>query len=327
MKSMKKLLLCILTLCIGFYGISQEKGEKKTNSLLKDLADNGCKCIDSIETYNIEKKDISNSISNCIDKQTGTYQLISKMRELDLPGKLGTQNSFNININSDKKSDEYKGYYYEMERYLMENCPALKRKIGSSDLENYYSVSKNPKAMKFYSKGVDEVKKENYVKAITYFQKALKTDSLFAFAWDNIGLCNRKLNKYEEAIYAYNKSLDLDALGIMPLQNIAVAYKYNKEFDKAIASYERLRELDKDNPEVYYGIGQTYSLYLKDYEKGLENMCKAYNLYLKQKSPYRVDAEKIITMIYTEMKKLDKVERFNEILKENNISPDFKNDN
>ncbi len=52
-------------------------------------------------------------------------------------------------------------------------------------------------------------------------------------------------------------------------------------------------------------------------------MCKAYNLYIKKKSPYRVDAEKIISTIYSEMKKQDKVDKFNEILKVNNITANF----
>ena len=52
-------------------------------------------------------------------------------------------------------------------------------------------------------------------------------------------------------------------------------------------------------------------------------MCKAYNLYVKQKSPYRVDAEAQISRIYLEMKKVNKTDRFNEILKENSITADF----
>jgi tetratricopeptide (TPR) repeat protein len=92
----------------------------------------------------------------------------------------------------------------------------------------------------------------------------------------------------------------------MPLQNIAVAYQYKKEYKKAIAAYEALALVDKDNPEVYYGIGQVYALNLNDYEHGLENMCKAYNLYIEQKSPYRSDVEKIIGFLFSEMKKQGK---------------------
>ena len=54
-------------------------------------------------------------------------------------------------------------------------------------------------------------------------------------------------------------------------------------------------------------------------EKALQNMCKAYNMYTKTSSPYRVDAQKNINYIYGQMKANGKEERFFEILEENNI--------
>ncbi|MFB3389754.1 hypothetical protein [Flavobacterium sp. LAR06] len=62
-----------------------------------------------------------------------------------------------------------------------------------------------------------------------------------------------------------------------------------------------------------------YALHLNDPEKGLDNMCKAYNLYIEQKSPYRADAEKIIQMIYADLKKVGKEDTFDKILATNNI--------
>jgi hypothetical protein len=49
-------------------------------------------------------------------------------------------------------------------------------------------------------------------------------------------------------------------------------------------------------------------------------MCKAYKMYTEQKSPYRTDAEKIIRYIYSEMKKQNKTDTFNQILESNNIN-------
>jgi tetratricopeptide (TPR) repeat protein len=319
---MKKTLIGILGLCICFSGLSQEK---KSAALLKELAENGCKCIDSINTYNKTKEEISTELSTCIDRQANAYQLGSKFMDIDLSKQGATQKTINISFNANKNSEEYKRYYYELERYMMTNCKSMKPKMGASDLENYFSVSKNPEAQKIYSKGIKESEKGNYEKAITCFKKALDVDSLFAFAWDNMGLCYRKLSKYDEAIYAYSRSLNLDPLGQMPLLNMAVAYKYQKEYNKAIAAYERLAELDPNNPEVFYGIGQIYSEGLNDPENALQNMCKAYTLYVKQKSPYRTDAEKMIGIIYAEMKKQGKEERFEAILKENKISSTSEN--
>lgn len=318
---MKKSLITVLTFCFCLNAVGQVKETKKTDKLLQELSDNGCKCIDSIKTSNLTQQEISKAINHCIDSQAGAYQLGLKMMNIDLSNlsKKDSKDTVNIVVNSDVESKEYKDYYYEIERYMMSNCKSIKIKVAASDLENFYSVSKNPEAKKMYSKGIEQSEKQNYQKAISYFQKALKIDSLFAFAWDNIGLCYRKLDKYDEAIYAYNKSLELDPLGHMPLQNIAVAYKYKKEYQKALAAYETLAELDSKNPEVYYGIGLLYAYSLNDLEKGLDNMCRAYTYYIAQKSPYRTDAEKVINLIYTDMKKQGKESAFDEILKNNNI--------
>jgi tetratricopeptide (TPR) repeat protein len=162
--------------------------------------------------------------------------------------------------------------------------------------------------------------RQDFQQAVVHFESALKIDPLFAFAWDNLGLSYRKLNNYDKAIEAYNSSLKVDPNGLTPLQNIAVAYEFKKQYDKAIDAYERLSKVDKDNPEVYYGMGRLYVVYLEDYENGLQNLCKAYNIYTDQKSPYRTDAESMISMAYREMKKQGKEKRFTEILKENHIN-------
>ncbi|MFC4739946.1 tetratricopeptide repeat protein [Flavobacterium ponti] len=178
---------------------------------------------------------------------------------------------------------------------------------------------KKREALVQYDLGIDESKKENYEEAIKYYKKAIKIDPNFAFAYDNIGISYRKLGNYKEAINYYEKSLKIDPNGITPLQNIAVAYQYTKEYDKSIKTYKKLAEIDPQNPEVFYGIGHVYTSYLKEYEKGLDYLCKAYNIYVEQNSPYRSDAETLIQMIYSEMNKAGNKDKFLEILEKNNI--------
>jgi tetratricopeptide (TPR) repeat protein len=202
----------------------------------------------------------------------------------------------------------------------MSNCSATKERVAAAEKQSTKSVSENKKSLEFYSLGLKETKKENFQKAADYFEKAVHEDPAFAFAWDNLGISYRRLDNYDKAIYAYNKSIAIDPNGLMPLQNIAVAYVHKKEFDKAITAYEKLAEVDKNNPEVFYGLGNVLTMDLKEYEKGLDNMCKAYNLYTEQKSPYRTDAETIIRMIYVELKKQGKELQFNKILNDNHIN-------
>jgi len=317
---MKNIVLIILTACFCLNGLSQKSDKKKPDNLFKESAENGCKCVDSINTINKSKEIILNKISKCIDAQTVAYQMGVKSKRIHSESE---KQFYPVNFNTDKNSKEYKDAYYEMESYMMNNCNSLINKIDASDIENKKSYSTNPEAQKFYLKGIKESEKGRYKTAITYFEKALKIDSVFAFAWDNIGICNRMLRNYDQAIYAYNRSLVLDPKGIVPLQNLAVDYKFKKEYYNAISAYNRLAELDKNNPEVYFGIGEIYSLYLKEYEKGLDNMCRAYTIYQQQNSPYSLDAEKIIGVIYTEMKKLGLEDKFNDILEEFDIAPDL----
>lgn len=321
---MKKILVIIISIFLYSNAISQETEKPNTIILLKELAENGCKCIDSIQVYNKSKIQVSKEINKCIDEQTVAYQLGSKLIKInDLNASEEMKDGkkqINISINTNEKSAEYKAYYYEMERYLMENCISLNEKIKNNEEQSKKSVSKNQKAIDLYSNGNDELKKENFKKAIEYFEKALKIDPEFTFAWDNLGVSYRKLDNYDKAIESYEKSLEINPKGITPLQNIAVVYQYKEEYQKAIESYQKLAEIDSNNPEIYYGMGQVYAINLNDYEKGLDNMCKAYNMYIKQKSPYRTDAEKVINLIYAEMKKQGKEDNFNKILKSNNIS-------
>jgi tetratricopeptide (TPR) repeat protein len=321
---MKNILSVIIFISICYAGVSQESKKSGSETLLKELADNGCKCVDSINTFNKAKAEVVKEISDCIAKQAGAYQMGSKLMEIDdlkedaeiVDGK----KQINISINMNENSEDYKKYYYELERYMMANCSSLKEKIASNEKLSANSISENEKALDYYYKGLEEVKKENYEKAVHYFEKAVKEDPEFAFAWDYLGVNYRRLNNFDKAIECYKRSLEIDPNGLMPLQNIAIVYQYKKEYSKAIEAYEKLAEIDKNNPEVYYGIGNVYASNLNDYEKGLDNMCKAYNLYIELKSPYRADAEQMINIIYSEMKKQGKEKEFNKILKANNIS-------
>lgn len=322
---MRKLLFVIsIGICFYFEARSQETEQPIPNTLLKELAANGCKCIDSITTYNKPNTEVATEISNCIDKQTSAYQMgsmLAKVDELKETAEIvNGKKQINISINNNENSAEYKKYYYELERYMVKTCNSLKEKMATNEKQSLKSFSENSKAVGLYTKGLDEMKKEKFVKAIEYLEKAVKEDPEFAFAWDNLGLSYRKIDNYDKALESYNKSLEIDPNGLMPLQNIAIVYRFKKEYQKAIDAYKKLADIDKDNPETFYGIGNIYATYLSDYKNGLENMCKAYTIYIEQKSPYRADAEKIINNIYVEMKKQGKEDEFNEILKSNGIS-------
>ena len=317
---MKKLMIFLFSV-ISISIFSQEKETKEDvnkiiENIKKEIADKTCKCIDSVkdEVINRKRKENIEGINGCVKEYTGAYMLGKKLAAVDK-----TKDS-NININLDEKSQDYLDSKRELEDYLMANCESMKFVLATNDRENENSLSQNPKARDYYTKGVNQSNNKNYAKALEYFLLAVKEDSNFPFAWDNLGYCYRQLGEYDKAIEAYKKSIELDPNHSFPIQNLAVAYTYKKEYQKAIDTFELLKKLDSENPEIYYGIGQIYFQYLKEYEKSLDYMCKAFNLYIKNNSPYRSDAENIIRYNFTEMKKLGKEDKFYEILKANNIN-------
>jgi tetratricopeptide (TPR) repeat protein len=282
---------------------------------LKQSTQKACLCLDSISINFKSREDVAKEIAACIDKEVTSYQLAVK-----LAGVLKkTNKNNNIILSFDKNTVEYKRYYYNIEERLVDSCKALRDLMSSNDKISEKSTSNDRLALKTYDEGVALLKKENYKDALAYFKKAVELDPEFAFAWDNVGICERKLDNYDAAIAAYNKSLAIDPKGKMPLQNLPYAYEFKKEYDNALKAIENLVAIYPNDPEAFYSAGRIYIFFKKDLEKGLDQMCKAYNLYVEQKSPYRSDAQQNIQYIYSEMKKQGKEEKFKEILKENKI--------
>lgn len=319
--------LCCSLLFI--FVLTESFSQKRNKEFLSGFGDNACKCIDSISVYDKPRQEVAKEISECIDKQMSAYQLMAQLMDLGVVSekkgkkeKKKKKDATVIEINANKNSSSYQNHYFELEKYLMENCKSVKEKIAAEDKQSEKSFSKNPEAMDWYTKGVDAAREQNFKEAAGYYEKALQIDSVFSFAWDNLGLTYRKLGELDKALIAYKKSLAVDSTGLLPWQNIAVVYEYKKDYKSAIEAYNRLALLSKDNPEIYYGIGRIYAVYLADPEKGLDNICKAYKLYTQQRSPYRSDAEQLMGYIYAEMKKQGNEKKFDEILKANNISRD-----
>ena len=307
---------------ISLYALSFSQTESNEKTILKELSDNACKCTDSITLSNRKKQDIINDVRECINKYAGALQistLLSGAEELSKTApEVNGKKQINLTFNADKNSQQYKDSYNQIERYLMKNCESTKRATNSTETKNEL-FSTNGAANELYYKAIEASKLENWKEAIQNYEQALKIDPTFIYAWDNLGICYRRVGDYDKALYAYQQSLAIDPTGKMPLQNIAITYIYKKEYQKAIDAYTDFDKVYPGDPEVYYGIGQVYFAHLKNNEKALDYICKAYSIYTEQKSPYRSDAETTIGYIYKNMKDEGKTDTFKEIITKNGI--------
>jgi len=307
---------CFALLLLSAAGYAQDDAK------ITSIANEACNCTEKISVEQ-PRDSIIKKINECIRTFIVTTQMVEEsggnvkkqVENTIAKGEQGTtvvQNGKTYTIDVNKNFDE-------IQEYMFNNCESVKMLISTNNGLLDYSMSKNKKALKFYNEGTDYEVKEMYDMAIVSYTKALKADSKFSFAWDNLGLCYRKRGNYKEAIKCYEKSLELDPKGTTPLQNIAVAYDFLKDYKNAAATYEKFKTLHPDNPEGYFGAGRTYYI-INDFEKGTDNMFKAYKLYKVQKSPYVNDALQNLRFYYNDLKEKNKLDIFNQAAKNNNVN-------
>lgn len=322
---MQKTIWCSLFLLIGVAVAGQDKKQEKE---IKKLSEKACKCTDEISSGLI-KDEIIEKINFCITQAIINEQMDESLKGLKDIQKLLKETKWEAKIKESDTiyvADEGSNNviladknFKEIQDYMMQNCKRMITLVNSNDLASDKSYSSNVEAMKFYNDGNKYAEKGKNEKAIECYVKAVKADPEFAFAWDNLGLCYRKVNNYEEAIKCYKKSLEVDPYGILPIQNLAVVYEYTKDYKAAAETYIKLIESDYNNPEGYYGAGRTYYT-AGEYEKGVDNMFKAYVIYSETKSPYVNDAAKNLSFFYKDLKDKGKENIFKEMAKKNNVN-------
>jgi len=289
------------------------------DDFIKTVAEDACPC-----TYKISvdqtRENVIEEINSCISGSTMKAQImgLNLKPEIDkavaAEGKPADTTKVTYTIIADKN-------FNEIQAYMFENCEAVKHLMASNNDILNKSLSKNKKAMAFYQEGQQYSAQEKYDMAIVSYNKAVKADPKFKFAWDNLGMSYRRMGNYKEAIKCYQRSLEIEPKGTMPLQNMAVAYEYLKDYKSAAETYEKFVNLYPNDPEGLYGAARMY-FNLENYEKATDYIFKAYLMYTEQKSPYVNDALANIKQYYAELKKKNKLDIFREAAKNNKI--DFK---
>jgi tetratricopeptide (TPR) repeat protein len=311
---MKNFLFTLLLTCSLSFAQDADK--------IKKIGNEACKCTEKIDVE-LPKDSIISNINTCIysqilkeqvDRQVGDIKKLLESAEVKVENGDTTLvvggNKDNV-IVIDENFDE-------IQAYMFQNCEAVKYLMNVNNNKHNNSLSKNKKALAHYEEGQQYSAREQHDLALVCYNKAVKADPKFAFAWDNLGISHRKLGNFKEAIKCYEKSLALDPKGTVPLQNMAVAYEYLKDYKNAGETYTKFIAVHPNDPEGYYGAGRTFFL-SDDYAKGADYMFKAYLLYTEQKSPYINDAMTNLQEQYTFLKEKGKLDIFLEAAKKNNV--------
>ncbi len=120
---------------------------------------------------------------------------------------------------------------------------------------SYYKLGNEEKALEFLTIaekggytdinlynvcGVLYLKREQYIKALGYFEKVISLDPFNASAYNNSGIIYMKLKRYSDAIKNFKKALQIDPDNREILNNLQKAYRelINKESEEYLKQFD-----------------------------------------------------------------------------------------
>lgn len=105
------------------------------------------------------------------------------------------------------------------------------------------------------------LKLEDYPKAITHFQRALKEDRNYAEAWNNLGSAYEKMGRYPDAVEAYKTALTNPFYKSVEkaFYNLGRVYYRMRKFSDAVDAYKESIKRFSDFYPPYYGMALCYN--------------------------------------------------------------------
>ncbi len=135
----------------------------------------------------------------------------------------------------------------------------LQMKVGK--LQSFANLStetqKNNRAAaeRFYSQGVAQLSRDDFARALNYFEQAAQMEPAYAEAWYQAGYCYGVLGRHAEALKASQQAAKLRPDWSASFVNIGVSSYALGQYKEAVTAYQQAIRLNDDAPETQYGLG------------------------------------------------------------------------
>lgn len=180
-------------------------------------------------------------------------------------------------------------------------------------------------AKKLYEKGLNELKKKKFDKAIPHLDKALAMYPEYAVAWFARGQALEGLQKVDDAVEAYNKAIEADSKYLSPYLRLATIAASSNEWEKAEQfSATTIRMNPVDFPFAYY-LNALSNLQLQNFSKAEDSAKEALKMDPGHRMP-RLDY--FLALILANQRKYDEaaqhMKAFIKLLPENADTTQYK---
>jgi len=130
-----------------------------------------------------------------------------------------------------------------------------------NDIQSFSSLnaettkSKRSSAERFYSQGVAQLSRDDYARAVGYFEKAAEMDQNYPEAWYQLGFCYGLLGRHADALRASRQAAKQRPEWAETFVNIGASSFALGQFKDAAEAYRQAIKLDGDNPDTQYSLG------------------------------------------------------------------------
>lgn len=124
-----------------------------------------------------------------------------------------------------------------------------------SSLTNENLKNKRAAAQNLYSQGLGILSRDDYAKAVAYFEKAVEIDANYAESWYQAGFCYGMLGRHADALKASRQAAKLRPEWAETHINIGASSFALGQYKDAADAYRIAAKLDEDNGDVQYALG------------------------------------------------------------------------
>ena len=135
----------------------------------------------------------------------------------------------------------------------------LQLKIGElqtfSSLNTETQKNKRAVAESLYSQGLGILSRDEFARALPYFEKAVEIDSNYAEAWYQAGYCYGVLGQHANALKASKQAAKLRPNWAETYVNIGASSFALGQYKDAVEAYRQATKLDASNADSQYALG------------------------------------------------------------------------
>jgi len=155
---------------------------------------------------------------------------------------------------------------------------------------NLLCGTNNKKALEYFNSGNFGMQTNRLESAAKLYYGAIKLDTTFCDAWDNLAVCYTRMGRYDDAFNAGIRSLMIDSTNVTAWSNCGNAAFLHHDIYKALKSYDNLQRIVPNSPEGYYG--KSVVLYY------IDSLTEARNNIIKAEQVYKTNHLRIGNEVY-----------------------------